>query len=192
MDAEPVSAIELRPLGMYDTGLQVLKPDVDSAVESMIATGCMVIIYEKKTLMSLYKNVSRRNERANRERLARGEPEEEVFKLWTHRTQQGPGQGEGRWLVRIRRPGEEFNPFFRQSPDAKYGRWLPLVEQLMAGQEVRVASVYEANRVGQSFRFACDRRGYARQGHMLQRRAEGDGWIVSLAKPLQTPPSPRT
>lgn len=169
-------AIDLRPVGLYDTGREVLRPDVDSAVESMLATGCEVLVYEKRTLMALYKNVSRRNGRR---------PEGTVeLRLWTHRTADPEGEYPGRWLIRLRQEDELINPFFTTDQDSQYGRWLPLAEQLMLGQEVRVKSVAEAVRLGQSFRFACDKRGFFRQGRMLRRRKEGREWVVCLAKPL--------
>ncbi|MDX2185801.1 MAG: hypothetical protein SFV32_02615 [Opitutaceae bacterium] len=173
---QPDTVVDLRPVGMYDTGLNVLRPDVDSAVESMLSTGAMVFIYEKRTLMALYKNVSRRNAR-----LPKGASE---LKLWTHRSPDPEGMYEARWQIRLRQEGELFNPFFSPDQESQYGRWLPLAEKLILGEPVMVDSVREVQCLGQSFRLACDKRGFVRTGRMLRRKKVGRKYEVSLAVPL--------
>lgn len=172
----PETIVDLRPVGMYDTGLTVLRPDVDSAVESMLTTGAMVCIYEKRTLMALYKNVSRRNAK-----LPVGAPD---LKLWTHKGPDPEGLFEARWQIRLRQPGELFNPFFTSDQESQYGRWLPLAEKLILGETVVVDSVREVQSLGQSFRLACDKRGFLRRGRMLRRSKVGRKYEVSLIAPL--------
>ncbi|WP_404424480.1 hypothetical protein [Nibricoccus sp. IMCC34717] len=172
----PETIVDLRPLGTYDTGLSVLRPDVDSAVEAMVTTGAMVCIYEKRTLMALYKNVSRRNERRP--------PGSDEVRLWTHRQPDPDGTFEARWQVRLRQPGELFNPFFSAGQDERYGRWQPLVEKLIAGEIVTVDTLSEVVSLGQSFRLSCDRLGFIRKGRMLRRKKAGRKFEVRLAVPL--------
>jgi hypothetical protein len=172
----PENIVDLRPLGTYDTGLSVLRPDVDSAVEAMVTTRATVYIYEKRTLMALYKNVSRRNERR-----PAGADE---LRLWTLRQPDTEGGFEARWQVRLRQPGELFNPFFTADQDAQYGRWQPIVEKLIAGEIVTVDSVKEVISLGQSFRLACDKCGFVRKGRMLRRKKVGRKYEVRLAVPL--------
>jgi topoisomerase IA-like protein len=57
---------------------------------------------------------------------------------------------------------------------------------LINGKEIDVESTYEFQRLGQSFRLACDRKGYYRQGRMMRKRPnEKGGFTVYLSKPLQ-------
>jgi hypothetical protein len=179
------TVIELKPPdSMFDTGTAVWGPRIKNAVESMITTGCVVILYQKQTLGSLYRNVLRRNLRKNNG-LTRDDPGfVEYYKLWTHQLEPADEAGEGKWIVRLRKPNESVNPFFSAENDSRYGRWLVLAEQLVKGEPVEVASETDVRRLAQSFRFSCDRRGYQREGRMLRTVRSANGWTVTRVKGL--------
>jgi len=166
---------------MFDSGDDMVREVAKGAVNNMIATGGVLVIFNKRVLGAMFQSVRRRS-------LVLAEQGKKTLKLWSHRTH-GPCQEfkEGRWLVKIRQEGETINPFYGVEREHRlYGYWLALANQLIEGKEVEVADAYEFQRLGQSFRFACDRKGYYREGRMMRKRPnEKGGFIVYLSKPLR-------
>jgi hypothetical protein len=182
-DSSSVSMTELQvPTAMFDSGDDMVREVAKGAVNNMIATAGTLVIFNKRVLGAMFQSVRRRS-------LVLIEQGKEPLKLWSHRTH-GPSAEyrEGRWLVKIRQPGEAINPFYGgERQHRHYGFWLAQADQLINGKEIDVASAYEFQRLGQSFRFACDRRGYYRQGRMMRKRPnDKGGFTVYLAKPLRT------
>lgn len=176
----PVTELQL-PFAMFDSGDDMVREVAKGAVNNMIATGGVLVVFNKRVLNAMFQNVRRRS-------LVLAKQGKPLLKLWTHRTH-GPGGEfrEGRWLVKIRQEGEEINPFYGgERLHRNYGYWLTLANQLIEGKEIPVKDVYEFQRLGQSFRLTCDRKGYIRDGRVLRKRANEDGTFTAyLAKPLR-------
>lgn len=180
LSSAPMTELQL-PNAMFDSGDDMVREVAKGAVNNMIATGGVLVVFNKRVLGAMFQNVRRRSLVLAKE----GKP---TLKLWSHRTH-GPGGEfrEGRWLVKIRQEGETINPFYGgEKLHRNYGYWLTLANQLIEGKEVVVADVYEFQRLGQSFRLSCNRRGYVRTGRILRKRPNEDGSFTAyLAKPLQ-------
>ena len=71
------------------------------------------------------------------------------------------------------------------SKSAASRRIAELEETLGARLFHRTTRSISLTQVGQSFRHACDHRGFVREGRMLRRRKEGRKFVISLAKPLE-------
>jgi len=181
-DQSSVSITELQvPTAMFDSGDDMVREVAKGAVNNMIATGGVLVIFNKRVLGAMFQSVRRRS-------LVLAGQGKSPIKLWSHRTH-APCEEfrEGRWLVKIRQEGETINPFYGMEPQKRlYGYWLALANQLIESKEIDVADAYEFQRVGQSFRLACDRKGYHRDGRMMRKRPNGKGgFTVYLAKPLR-------
>lgn len=180
LGSAPMTELQL-PTAMFDSGDDMVREVAKGAVNNMIATGGVLVVFNKRVLGALFQNVRRRS-------LVLVKQGKEPMKLWTHRTH-GPGGEfrEGRWMVKIRQEGETINPFYGgEGEHRNYGFWLAQANQLIEGKEIEVASTYEFQRLGQSFRLACDRKGYQREGRVLRRRANDNGTFTAyLAKPLR-------
>lgn len=182
IEQSSVSMTELQvPTAMFDSGDDMVREVAKGAVNNMIATGGVLVIFNKRVLGAMFQSVRRRS-------LVLAKQGKKPLKLWSHRTH-GPCDEfrEGRWLVKIRQEGETINPFYGMERQHRlYGYWLSMANQLIEGKEIEVADAYEFQRLGQSFRLACDRKGYYREGRMMRKRPnEKGGFIVYLAKPLR-------
>jgi hypothetical protein len=176
----PMTELQL-PIAMFDSGDDMVREVAKGAVNNMIATGGVLVVFNKRVLGAMFQNVRRRS-------LVLVKQGKEPLKLWSHRTH-GPCDEfrEGRWLVKVRQEGEAVNPFYGgERMHRNYGYWLTMANQLIEGSEVEVADAYEFQRLGQSFRLACDRKGYIRDGRVLRKRPNDEGSFTAyLAKPLR-------
>lgn len=179
----PMTELQV-PFAMFDSGDDMVREVAKGAVNNMIATGGVLVIFNKRVLGAMFQNVRRRS-------LVLAKAGKPLLKLWSHRTH-GPCTEfrEGRWLVKIRQEGETINPFYgEEKAHRNYGYWLTLANQLIEGKEIEVADAYEFQRLGQSFRLACNRQGFVRTGRILRKRPNDDGTFTAyLAKPLQKIP----
>lgn len=182
--------IELKPLGvLHDTGSDVWAPKINNAVDQMISTGCVVIIYQRRSLDSLYRNIFRRNQKLNPGKKPGEKGFVEKYKLWTHQIVETNNTGDGKWFVRLCKEGETMNPFYAIENHTRYGHWLVLADKMMNGERVEVKDLKDARRLSQSFRSLSERRGLFRAGRMLRTSMVTSGrrksYLVELVKPLR-------